>query len=245
LEQRLEATLHDEEITTLLSTPEKMKQTEEEEEKSQIIAYKSDLKDQKELEKFLQHFKEHTLTTPQKESTFRTNSDTHLKTIIAKENELNAKEKQNLNNNSLDFISKINKDSTDNNEKNTEKKDDERVSENISKKNTSHSETTTATATVTIKANVTTANAHIIGEENVLHQRYRITLSTIDSKEQKEEIVKQIEKLGGVVLKHFDHTCTHLITSKPTRSEKYLGGTSSHLLIHKRSINIQFCIRKV
>jgi hypothetical protein len=197
--------------STPLSNSEKIKPNEEDDEKSQIIAYKSDLKDQRELEMFLQHLEGCLPTHPPENVVANAAFDVQSKPFEIKDNEIIAVER-NLEKFSVhhytDASSSIQK-------------------ENIIVSQSPNNDNVIQTPTIITATNI---------EGNVSNQ-YRIILSSIDDKEQKEEIMKQIKLLGGTPMKHFDNTCTHIIASKPMRSEKYLGGTERRKLIgwHQRA----------
>jgi hypothetical protein len=62
-----------------------------------------------------------------------------------------------------------------------------------------------------------------------------ISISGFDNTDSKNTMPKTIKELGGVYLKHFDSTCTHVIAHKPIRSEKYLGACAMGIWVLKAS----------
>ncbi len=61
------------------------------------------------------------------------------------------------------------------------------------------------------------------------------SISGFDNTDAKNNMPKIIKELGGIYLKHFDSTCTHVIAHKPIRSEKYLGACAMGIWVLKAS----------
>lgn len=62
-----------------------------------------------------------------------------------------------------------------------------------------------------------------------------ISISGFENTDSKNAMPRTIKDLGGVFLKHFDSTCTHVIAHKPIRSEKYLGACAMGIWVLKSS----------